>query len=368
MEKEDLCLNNNAASTDDKNHQGSQFVMPTRLSGCLITSRQTEEIQQDKHNEDVADDMIFENPRQQLAHYLLTGRKVYILSNGAVTTEKPEPPTFAIVVPPGKFSLIGEQDGTHPNEGEIIFDDQRIKDSISELINSQRVEVFSGDGEPKFNIPEQGGQIVQPPHQTDDGAKQSAISLPEGRLAGKRYPKSDTLSFEPQNDEFQVVAPSTRTRTVEENERLEKRREELKQILMQGGLMKGIIREDCFRQSDDSVIKIDVNDSAANKTENETAFSTREDEIIFSYALICLRKGFNYDELEAVFSHISEFEKRFPYVADKFHRSMDNRSILMLTKGLFRAMLLSGGKVKLSKRPDDNKDSGTFIIPKGGLM
>lgn len=344
MEKEDLRLNNNAASTDGKNHQGSQFVIPTRLGGCLLTSRQTEEIQQGKHNEDVADDMIFENPRQQLAHYLLTGRKIYILSNGAVATEKTEPPTFAIVVPPGKFSLIGKQDDTHPNEGETIFDDQRIKDSISELINSQRVEAFSGDGEPKFNIPEHGGQIVQPLHQTDDGTKQSAIIFPEGRIAGKRYPKSDTLFFDSQNNESQVAAPSTRTQTVEEIERLEKRREELKQKLIEGERMRGIIGKDYAQQSDDSVIKIDVNASDANKIEDETTCYTTEDETIFSYALICLRKEFNYDELEAVFSHISEFEKRFPYVADKFHKNMDDWSISILRLRLIKAKLLSGGE------------------------
>lgn len=358
MEKEDLCLNNNAASTDDKNHQGSQFVMPTRLSGCLITSRQTEEIQQDKHNEDVADDMIFENPRQQLAHYLLTGRKVYILSNGAVTTEKPEPPTFAIVVPPGKFSLIGEQDGTHPNEGEIIFDDQRIKDSISELINSQNVETFSEKGEPKFYIPEQGGQIVQPLRQIDGGTKQSVIISSKGKLAGESHIKSDTLSFDSQNDESIVGTPGNRMQTIEEIDKQE-RREKLKQELLRGVPMRGLVGSEHNQESNDSIIKINVNAEDIKREEDKT---------IFSYALICLRKGFNYDELYSVFSHISEFEKRFPYVADTFHRNMDDRSILRLRQGLLKAILLSGGKIKISRRADEDKDAGTITFPKGGLM
>lgn len=35
--------------------------------------------------------------------------------------------------------LISEQDDTHSNEGDIIFDNRRIKASISELTNSQNV-------------------------------------------------------------------------------------------------------------------------------------------------------------------------------------------------------------------------------------
>ena len=259
--------------------------------------------------------------------------------------------------------LISEQDDTHSNEGDIIFDDQRIKDSISELINSQRVEVFSGDEEPKFNIPEQGGQIVQPPHQTDDGAKQSAISLPEGKLAGESYTNSDVLSSDYQNNESKLGVRSTPTRTVEEIERLE----ELKQKCLRGLRMRGIIRED---YNQDPVNHININLDAEHKTENEVIFSisTTEDETAFSYALICLRKGFNYDELDSVFSHISEFEKRFPYVANNFHRNMDDRSISMLRKGLIRAILQSGGKIKISKRPDEDKDTGIVTIPKAGLM
>ena len=131
--------------------------------------------------------------------------------------------------------------------------------------------------------------------------------------------------------------------------------------------MRGIIRED---YNQDPVNHININLDAEHKTENEVIFSisTTEDETAFSYALICLRKGFNYDELDSVFSHISEFEKRFPYVANNFHRNMDDRSISMLRKGLIRAILQSGGKIKISKRPDEDKDTGIVTIPKARLM
>ena len=131
--------------------------------------------------------------------------------------------------------------------------------------------------------------------------------------------------------------------------------------------MRGIIRED---YNQDPVNHININLDAEHKTEDEVIFSisTTEDETAFSYALICLRKGFNYDELDSVFSHISEFEKRFPYVANNFHRNMDDRSISMLRKGLIRAILQSGGKIKISKRPDEDKDTGIVTIPKAGLM
>lgn len=173
----------------------------------------------------------------------------------------------------------------------------------------------------------------------------------EYKLAGENYTKEDALSSDYQDNEFQAGTTGNRMQTIEEIFE-QQRREKLKQKLN-----RALLRHlEYDQETDNSLIKINVD------------LKKEEDKTIFSYALICLGKGFNYDELKSVFSHISEFEKRFPYVADKFHKNVDDNAILKLRAGLLKAVLLLDGKIKKSKRFDEDKDVGTITIPKGGLI
>lgn len=122
-----------------------------RLGGCILLPREPISPISNDEDEDEADtdnDMEFENSRQKLAHYLLCGKKMYVRkTTGHVSAEFPEN-DVAIFIPPGKLSLIGSEENNkfdrfndkHEvysiDEVEcIIFNDERIRNTINEIIN-----------------------------------------------------------------------------------------------------------------------------------------------------------------------------------------------------------------------------------------
>lgn len=270
-----------------------------------------------------------------------------------------------VVIPKGKINPPEGLPFVAPTEEEImnrrnslmhkllakdktLFDDDKIKSTIVDLVKSNAKETKEKEPHSKIIINEPNGQIeVSQPRSNDD--IEVSNCFPKGKLAGENYTKADALSSDYQDNEFKAGTTGNRMQTIEEIFK-QQRREKLKQE-------RGLLRHLKYDQkSDNSLIKINVD------------VKKEEDKTIFKYALICLRKGFNYDELKSVFSHISEFEKRFPYVADKFHKNVDDNAILKLRAELLKAVLLLGGKIQKSKRPDEDKDVGTITIPKGGLM
>ena len=468
----DLVEDNRVLPSDNISRQNTPLVE--------LTSQENEVVH---HKEE----MVFENSRQELKHYILMGKKLYVRKDGTVCADKPESQDLAIIIGPGKFAIGGDSspfekpkhflanhdcnqeltedeetifwyvliclgkefdsqeiqmslskieefecrfpeiaailcenddsnkeclkrtiikhllflgfkvkanrsnscsneiniDGKDvvipkgkinppaglpfvaPTEEEImnrrnslmhkllakdktLFDDDKIKSTIVDLVKSNAKETKEKEPHSKIIINEPNGQIeVSQPRSNDD--IEVSNCFPKGKLAGENYTKADALSSDYQDNEFKAGTTGNRMQTIEEIFK-QQRREKLKQ---ERGLLRHLKYD---QESDNSLIKINVD------------VKKEEDKTIFKYALICLRKGFNYDELKSVFSHISEFEKRFPYVADKFHKNVDDNAILKLRAELLKAVLLLGGKIQKSKRPDEDKDVGTITIPKGGLM
>lgn len=241
MKNKDLGLNNNAVPTDGTIHQGSHFVIPKRLGGCILFPRDSSSSSKDNRDEytegtdDAGEDLKFDDNRQKLKHYLLTGKKMYVSKvTGKVTTEIPEG-GVAIIIPRGKLSLIGSEDECKSNDikktqydsnweiddlGRVLFSDNRIRNTINEIISE---------------------------------------------------PTSCTSDL-----------------------------------------------------SDSSVITQNLSD----------------EEVIFSYALICLKSRFNYTELKSIFEHISDFENRFPDIANSLFENIDSNQLLQLKRKILKAKLV----------------------------
>ena len=66
-----------------------------------LTSQNDEDVH---HNEE----MVFENSRQKLKHYILMGKKLYVRKDGTVCADKPESQDLAIIIGPGKFAIGGD--------------------------------------------------------------------------------------------------------------------------------------------------------------------------------------------------------------------------------------------------------------------
>lgn len=242
MKNKDLGLNNNAVSTDDTTLQGSQFVMPKRLGGCILFPRDSSSSSKDNRDEytegtdDAGEDLKFDNDRQKLKHYLLTGKKMYVSTvTGKVSADIPEG-GVAIIIPRGKLSLIGSDDECKSNDikktqsdsnweiddlGRVLFLDNRIRNTINEII---------------------------------------------------REPTSFTSDL-----------------------------------------------------SDSSVITQNLSD---------------EEEVIFLYALICLKSRFNYTELKSIFEHVSDFENRFPDIANSLFENIDSNQLLQLKRKILKTKLV----------------------------
>ncbi len=236
--------------------KGSISVPPVprpRLGGCILCPRDTPSNSKESRDEytegsDAAEeDLKFDNVRQKLKHYLLTGKKMYVSkATGKVSADIPEG-GVAIIIPPGKLSLTESDDECKSNDikktqsdsnweiddlGRVFFSDNRIRSAINEIIS---------------------------------GSTSSPLDLPE----------------------FSEVNPNL----------------------------------------------------------------TEEEKVIFSYARICLKSRFNYTELKSIFEHVSDFENRFPDIANSLSENMDNNQLLQLKRQILKVLLSGTVSIKIEQDP-----------------
>ena len=89
----DLVEDNRVLPSDNISRQNTPLVE--------LTSQENEVVH---HKEE----MVFENSRQELKHYILMGKKLYVRKDGAVCADKPESQDLAIIIGPGKFAIGGD--------------------------------------------------------------------------------------------------------------------------------------------------------------------------------------------------------------------------------------------------------------------
>ena len=232
-------------------------VTPTprpRLGGCILLPRDSSSGSKEYRDEysegsDAAEeDLKFDNVRQKLKHYLLTGKKMYVSkATGKVYADIPEG-GVAIIIPPGKLSLIGSEDECKSNDikktqsdsnweiddlGRVLFSDNRIRNAIHEIIS---------------------------------GSTSSPLDLSESS---------------------------------------------------------------------------EVNPNL-----------TEEEKVIFSYARICLTSRFNYTELKCIFEHVSDFENRFPDIANSLSENVDNNQLLQLKRQILKVLVSEPVPIKIGKNPE----------------
>lgn len=105
---------------------------------------------------------------------------------------------------------------------------------------------------------------------------------------------------------------------------------------------------------------------SSDATETSQSTLSHEEDVILSYALICLRSRFNYTELKCVFDHICNFENRFPNIANSLFENMDRVQLLQLKRQILRTRIQGG--CSIDPRFIVTAPSDSITIPGGIRM